>query len=366
VKRLLVFASSDITDPATRIRAYYMAKYLLKKDFDTRVFFFRSVKGNVAKRSLHVFKDFLSKIGAVIETDRKALIYIQRGVDSVPEFSLVFSICSNFVLRKKVIFDIDDSLFLANPFVSARVPHTTINSIIRFSDLIIVGGHELLNYVKKYNKNAFLVPTSVDLGRYLPHNAVHGADGIRLGFVGSPSTNYYLKLILRPLGTLAKSYDFELRVISASSYAKYRQFSSLFDNFKKKGVKLELIPWSLNDEYCQLQNIDVGLAPLINRQWERYKCGFKVINYMGAGIPPVASDVGEHRYIIRDGVNGFLCRDEDEWAHKLRRLIEDEKLRRDIGLNARKAAEETYSMEKNATILARILTDLHKNAQSDC
>lgn len=357
MKRLLVFASDGMMDPATRIRAYYMAQYLLKNDFDTRVFFYRSVKGNVAKRSLHVLQDFLSKIGAVIETDRKTLVYIQRGVNWTPQSSLVFSIVSNFVLRKKVIFDIDDSLFLTNPF--------SINNIIRFSDLVIVGGHELLNYVKKYNKNVSLIPTSADLSRYLPHNVVHGGDGIKLGFVGSPSTNYNLKLILKPLGTLAKSHDFELRVISASSFTEYRPFNSLFKNFEKNGVKVKLIPWSPNDEYYQLQNIDIGLAPLINEEWERYKCGFKVINYMAAGIPPAASDMGEHRYIIRDGVNGFLCKDENEWIYKLRRLIEDEKLRQNIGLNGRKAVEKTYSMEKNAGILAGILIQLHNDVYSN-
>jgi glycosyltransferase involved in cell wall biosynthesis len=219
--------------------------------------------------------------------------------------------------------------------------------------------------VKKYNKNAFLIPTSADLSRYSPCNVVHRGDCVRLGFVGSPSTNNYLRLTLNPLQTLAKSHDLELRVISASSCTEYRPFNSLFENFERNGVKVKLIPWSLNDEYCQLQNIDIGLAPLTNGKWERYKCGFKVINYMAAGIPPVASDVGEHRYIIRDGVNGFLCKDENDWVNKLKRLIEDEKLRQYIGLNASKTVEEKYSMERNAWILARILSQLHKNAYSN-
>jgi glycosyltransferase involved in cell wall biosynthesis len=350
VKKLLVFASGGMMDPATRMRAYYMAKYLLKNDFETKVFFYESVKGSIIKRSLYAFENVLTKIGAVIRSESEVLVYIQRGIGSSPQLSLIFSLSLNLALRKRTIFDIDDALFLTNPFAT--------NNIIRNSDLVIVGGHELLNYVKKYNKNTFLIPTSADLNRYLPHNIAHESDGVKLGFVGSPSTNNYLKLMLKPLTILAKSYDLELRVISARSHGEYKPFSSLFRSFERNGVRVKLIPWSLKDEYYQLRFIDIGLAPLIDDEWERYKCGFKVINYMAAGIPPVASKVGEHCYIIQDGFNGFLCRDDQEWTEKLKKLLDDETLRKNMGLNARKTVKERYSMEKNAKTLAEILTKL--------
>ena len=349
VNRLLVFASGGMKDPATRIRAYYMAQYLSKNDFDTKVYMYESVEGDIIKRSLHTFDDFLTKIRAVVSSDSMALVFMQRGIGWLPQLSLIFQFFSHYALRRKVIFDIDDALFLTSPFIT--------NNIIRQSDLVIVGGHELLSYVKKYNKNAFLIPTSADLSRY-SRARVHRGDGIRLGFLGSPSTNNYLRLTLNPLGTLAKSHDLELRVISASSYTEYRPFNSLFENFERNGVKVRLIPWSLNDEYYQLQDIDIGLAPLINGEWERYKCGFKVINYMAAGIPPVASKVGEHCYIVQDGFNGFLCRDDQEWTEKLKKLIDDETLRKNMALNARKTVKESYSMEKNAKTLAEILAKL--------
>jgi len=349
-KKILIFTYSNILTPSSRIRGVYVAKYLSKSEFDSKVILYESAEGSVIKKILHIGKDFLRKIGVVIGSNRETLIYIQKGVCSLPQLSLIFSLFSKFILRKKVIYDIDDGLFLKEPFV--------INNLIRFSDLVVVGGHELFNYTKKYNENVILIPTSADLKRYSFLNAFRKGEYVRLGFVGSPSTTKYLRLLLKPLGELAKSHDFELRVISAPSYTVYKPFKYLFKNFEKRGVKVKLIPWSLQGEFHQLQNIDIGLAPLFDGEWEKYKCGFKVINYMAAGIPPVASDVGEHSHIIQDGVNGFLCKNDQQWIEKLRKLIEDENLREKMGANARKTVEEKYSLERNAKNLAKVLAKL--------
>jgi len=125
----------------------------------------------------------------------------------------------------------------------------------------------------------------------------------------------------------------------------------------------------VNDEFYQLKNIDIGLDPLLsegweiypylsNKDWIKYKCGFKIINYMAAGVPTVASDTSENSYIIQNGSNGFLCHNDDEWIVNLRKLIEDKTLRKNMSANAKKSVEEKYSMRENARILARILCEL--------
>lgn len=364
MKKLIMFTSSGIGAPSSRIRGFKMAMYLSEYGVDSKTIFnmYESVEGNVIKRSLHRFKDFFQKIDVVAKSDKEAVIYIQRGVYlGLSNFSLFFSLISKFILRRKVIYDIDDGLFLIEPF--------PINSLIKFSDAVIAGGHELFNYAKKYNDNVFLIPTCVDLTNYLSRDDIQKDQGISLGFVGSPSTTKNLNLLLKPLEVLAKRYDIELRVISAPSYDDYWAFSSLFEEFEKRGVRVNLIPWTVNDEFYQLKNIDIGLDPLLsegweiptylsNKDWIKYKCGFKIINYMAAGVPTVASDTSENSYIIQNGLNGFLCHNDDEWTVNLRKLIEDKTLRKNMSANAKKSVEEKYSMRENARILARILCEL--------
>ncbi len=78
---------------------------------------------------------------------------------------------------------------------------------------------------------------------------------------------------------------------------------------------------------------------------------FGIINLeaMACETPVVASRVGGIKEVVRDGVDGLLIEsgNADELAEKVNRLLRDEDLRREMGKNGRKRAEE-FSWEKIA------------------
>jgi len=269
--------------------------------------------------------------------------------------SLIFVLFAK-IKKHKIIYDIDDALFLEDKI--------SINTIIRLSDLVVVGSRELYKYCKKINKNVVQIPTSVDIAKYKEilsirlRNRYSKKEKVVLGFIGSPTTTRYLGILVKPLAILSRKYDFELRVISAPSYSAYVKYNFIFEAFKKRNVNTKLIPWTPSEEIRQLSLIDIGLAPLTDGLWERYKGGFKVINYMAAGIPPVASRVGEHIFLIHDGVNGFLCKDEKEWVAKLGILIENPSLRLKMGQKAAEHAHKMFSLEINAKRLGLYIKHL--------
>ena len=62
---------------------------------------------------------------------------------------------------------------------------------------------------------------------------------------------------------------------------------------------------------------------------------------MAVGLPVVGfKDCSGVNELVKDGVNGFLVKDVDEFAGKLDRLIEDESLRKKMGKEARKVSDE--------------------------
>lgn len=71
------------------------------------------------------------------------------------------------------------------------------------------------------------------------------------------------------------------------------------------------------------------------------------IEKMWWGLPLVASSIPVFRYLVQDGKNGFLfdLDKEGEFEGKLILLIEDEKLRQDLGREAKKKALE-FDIEK--------------------
>ena len=87
--------------------------------------------------------------------------------------------------------------------------------------------------------------------------------------------------------------------------------------------------------------------PLENSEWERGKCGFKALQYMAMCIPAVVSPVGINTQIIQDGINGFLCQNNQEWFDKLDLLLRDENLRLRLGKKGRETVIDQYSVDSN-------------------
>lgn len=89
--------------------------------------------------------------------------------------------------------------------------------------------------------------------------------------------------------------------------------------------------------------------------------GIALVEAMSMEKPVVGSASGGIPEIIEDGVNGFLFtpRDSNALAKIIDRLIEDEKLRKEIGIRARKSVEEKFEAKKYVkrleTIYARLL-----------
>lgn len=95
-----------------------------------------------------------------------------------------------------------------------------------------------------------------------------------------------------------------------------------------------------------LASMDVAVAPY-PPQAEFYFSPLKVYEYMAAGLPVVASRIGQIEEAIRDGVDGVLCPpgDAPALAAALLRLADDPGLRARLGRAARQLvlAERTWS-----------------------
>jgi hypothetical protein len=57
-------------------------------------------------------------------------------------------------------------------------------------------------------------------------------------------------------------------------------------------------------------------------------------------------------------VNGFWAQNEDQWENHLLKLIKEERLRREMGLQGRKTVEKDYCLDVNAPRLVSILNEV--------
>ena len=117
------------------------------------------------------------------------------------------------------------------------------------------------------------------------------------------------------------------------------------------------IYWNEKTEVEDLQNIDIGLMPLIESPWSKGKCGFKLIQYGAIGIASIASDIGVNSDIILNNKSGVIIKD-NTWEPLLTTLINNAPLRKKMGEKARQHIQKHYSLSSNYHKLNSILHSL--------
>jgi glycosyltransferase involved in cell wall biosynthesis len=115
-------------------------------------------------------------------------------------------------------------------------------------------------------------------------------------------------------------------------------------------VNVQVMEWREERERQWLLECDIGIMPLHDRDYERGKCSFKLVQYFSAGMPVVASPVGMNREVVTPGVNGFLASTPDEWYAALDRLLADATLRRQMGQRGYERYRERFTPQANAEL----------------
>lgn len=328
------------------------------KNYDIELVFFPFVSNKGYKKlygqSESIFflitqliKGFIYRFLFFIRKKEYDLIYIHREAEPIgpPWFIILLSKFS----KTPIHIDFDDAIWIYESKQKLKrwlkFPNK-IRTACKHAYSVTCGNDFLVTYAKQYCSKTYKVPTVVDLQNKFDSKKVHNdQETITIGWTGSDSTLKYLKSIVSVLEKV--NFSFVFRIIAN----KQPDFEV---------PNLEFIPWSKEREIVDLLEIDIGVMPLENTDWEKGKCGFKAIQYMALGIPAVVSDVGVNSEIVSNGENGFLCRNENDWVNALNQLARDVHLRKDLGNNARNKIKESYSIESQVERFSKILKENSK------
>ena len=262
------------------------------------------------------------------------------------------------LLGKRVIFDFDDAIFATSPHRRPTLPEKftdlrRVARVISASSAVIAGNAYLASYAGAYSDNVFVIPTAIDVSRYpaLQSHQKEPGEPCVIGWVGMPGSLPYLNMLKPVFQALAARHRILVRIVGGLG-------------FSCPGVQVEHLPWSLGREVRQILSFDIGVMPLTGHEEARGKCGLKLLQYMAAGLPAVASPVSANREIVRDGVNGYLAASREDWMEKLGRLMESPALRREMGRRGRETVERGYSLRANLPGLARVIKGAGKEADT--
>lgn len=348
--RVLFLPTASWNDPPSRYRVYQYLEYLrgqgIAAEYKAGVSDYVYARFAPSKGILAKFVFFgletLSRILACFIIWRYSVIFIQRLIlPHVYPFPEILICTVARLLGKRIIFDFDDAIFAVSPhraktLVEKFTDTHRVARIIARCDAVIAGNNYLADYARAYNNNVVVIPTSIDLARYPVKQIIDLAPGepFIIGWIGMPGSLPYLNILRPAFQELALKHNILVRIIGAQ-------------NYDCPGVQVEHLSWSLQEEVNQILTFDMGVMPLTEHDEALGKCGLKLLQYMAAGIPAVASPVSANKDIVTDGVNGCLALSVDEWVEKMCGLIRSTQLRQVIGRRGRETVEKHFSVTVN-------------------
>ena len=241
---------------------------------------------------------------------------------------------------KRVFFDIDDAPSRALQEISKRNAAT----MMRESHGAFVGSRNLETLAKDAGGTVHFIPSGIRLANYETRNRPNRDAPICLGWIGNGAhyVDDLTRILEEPLRALSARHSLRLKIVGACGEPRLREvFGSI------EGLELELVDqleWSDPKAVsAAVADFDIGLYPLIETEFNIYKCAFKALEYMATGIPVVASDVGANGDVVTHGSDGLLVNSAQEWTEALSRLITDEAERHRLGRSGRTKVEDYYS-----------------------
>jgi glycosyltransferase involved in cell wall biosynthesis len=249
---------------------------------------------------------------------------------------------------RRVVYDLDDAVMYKNTLAKSpysRTRQKRFINMVQSSDVIIAGNTFLGEQASQYHSRVVTIPTSIPAGTYRLKDYSIKKDLVTIGWIGDHGSIHYLERLKEVWNEIGRRYPgkVELKIIC-----------DVF--FDCESIPVRKVQWMQGTEVAELMDIDIGVMPLQDDPWSWGKCGLKILQYFGVGVPSVCTPVGVNRDVVIDGKSGHWARNGREWIDKISLLIEDENMRMQMGREGRNILEQGYTRESNAPRLFQAIT----------
>lgn len=262
--------------------------------------------------------------------------------------------------EKPYAYLIDDNFWLLlgesplDKFYQHPMVRRSLELAVAKASIVFCHSEKFKNFLLNYNNNVKVLPTFFDFSCLENINRVQH-DEIRIGVVGNSS----------------RSADIEILVPAILSILRDAPSNLFFEFFGYTPPALvgrtnvrSLSPISDYREFLQAKYTRgwlLGLAPLIETRFSSYKTNNKFREFSGCEVAAIYSDVSIYREDVIEGENGWIVENTSEaWEKKIRSVLLNQALTRQVAENAKKIAIEKYSLSNVRASWVTEIGGLHR------
>ncbi len=387
--KIVFIGHSGYTYPHVRVRCYHFAEAIRKLGIDAEVLSFKDhlAPQRYSEEIMYDLRD-INKVYLTLKAILKLLkksdyiFYIQKILfhASAPLFLSKYG-------KNRYILDCDDwdaqycslyktrflnKIFFGHSAASDRFGNINpsdygniLKDVAANSIACIAASHSLKDSLSKFSKKVYYIPTGVDENKFARTATDTKNKKFRFCWTGIVWGDVIFDnmLFLLYCFSQAKKFnkDIELKIVGSGQYM--HRVKEII-NLMYANDDIEVIEWIEPSKMPDfLSSVDAGLIPLIQKEnfWINSKSPTKLFEFMSMGLPTVASRVGEIKYVIEDGKDGFLAENKEEFISKMEALIKNPSMGKEMGAKAREKIEQKYCLDVLGKELYNILKELERD-----
>lgn len=199
-----------------------------------------------------------------------------------------------------------------------------------------------------------VIPNSIDFKLFRPFPKKEN-ERIRIGWVTSSSHLNEIWIVKNVFKKLFAKYGKKIVFVQQGDLSEFGKVFTPEEMEFHQFIDLGMYPL----KFASL-NLDIGICPLVDDEFNKHKSQLKWSEYASMKIPAVCSDLEPYN-CVEEGVTGFKAKTEDEFVEKLSRLIDNKLLREQIGQNAYEKNLKDFNLETNAHKWVKFYEETYSN-----
>jgi len=240
------------------------------------------------------------------------------------------------VVSKMVVDSTDGGDFQSNP--------TLMKGVFEAADELTVGYKYLKeHYGKSYKvtqvfwtipQDNYIIKTEYSFDKELP----------TIGWMGSPGNFEHVKGLIPILNEVYNEIPFVFKYICREDMGSFL-----------KEIKREQHFFGA-DYYSILGQFDIGICPFLEVNLRTQgKIAMKHQEFLLMGVPQICSNVAISEFVEHEK-DVLIANNMEDWKNNLVRLLKEESVRKELGINSRELFLKYYQYEGQYPILKQVLT----------